>query len=100
MSTSGVFAGAAGGRLHAAWAGLWVTAPPALGVVSLPGDATTYKEAQAGCLTSQHFHACPAASQTHRTEVFLNTSAPQAFIRSCLSVQHLGKLRCGYFTAL
>lgn len=34
----GVFAGAAGGRLHAAWAGLWVTAPPALGVASLPGE--------------------------------------------------------------
>lgn len=56
----GVFAGAAGGRLHAAWAGLWVTAPPALGGRQpSQGSATAYKEAQAGCLTSQHFTRLP-----------------------------------------
>ena len=69
----GVFAGAAGGRLHAGRAGLWVTASPALGGrhPSRGSAAPTRKPRQAA-LPPSTLHACPAASQTHRTQVSRN----------------------------
>ena len=86
-----MFAGAAGGHLHAGWGGLWVTAPPAPGVVTLPGGAPP-PQGSLGRLPYLPALYMPALRLPRRTgQKSPATSASQACIHSCLSVQHLGE---------
>lgn len=86
----GVFAGAADGRLHAGWAGLWVTAPPALGSSPFPGECCPTRKPRQAALPPSTLHACAAASQTHRSLPQPRHRRPASTLASLSSIS--GKL--------
>ena len=87
----GVFAGAAGGCLHAGRAGLWVTASPALGVVTLPGGVLPPQGSPGRLPYLPALYTPVLRLPRHTGHKSPATSASQARIHSCLSVQHLGE---------